>query len=198
MWGGGDNNSVKHTNKKFQILHAGTYKALCVRPWIYETSNEFVLGLQHLVKSVGTVQNAELIIRIRSNEECEISSLEKLLPLSKNCRIKTGGSFQNDLNNADLLISFSSTTIEEALYSRKPVALFGGSNRYRHLSGTSTLPDRKNRSAVYHLTAENMSAMLEAIVVAHHNKPLTENEVAGYVWPDSVPGIDTFITDIIK
>ena len=198
MWGRGKFGSVKRTNKKFQILHAGTYKSLCVRPWIYETSNEFVFGLQRLVQSVEKIENAELVIRIRSIDECEISSLKKLLSLSKNCRIKTDGNFQNDLNNADLLISFSSTTIEEALYARKPVALFGGSNRYRHLPGSSTLPDMKNRSAVYHLTAENMSSMLEAIIAAHYNKPLNENEVAGYVWPDSVPGIDNFISNIIK
>jgi hypothetical protein len=198
MWGWKMNNFSLSHNKTFRILHAGTYKLLCARPWIYETSNEFVFGLQRLVQSVGKVENTELVIRIRSNEECEISSLEKLLPLSKNCRIKTDGSFQNDLNNADLLISFSSTCIEEALYARKPVALFGGSCRYRHLSGSSILPDINNRSAVYHLTEENMSAMLEAIVTAHNNKPLTDNEVSGYVWPDSIPGIDTFISNLIK
>jgi hypothetical protein len=124
--------------------------------------------------------------------------LEKLLPLSKNCRIKTNGSFQNDLNNTDLLISFSSTTIEEALYARKPVALFGSSNRYHHLLGSSILPDMNNRSAVYHLTKENMSEMLEAIIAVHSKKPLTDNEVSSYVWPDSVPGIDTFVSNLIK
>ena len=58
----------------------------------------------------------------------EISSLKKLLPSSKNSQIKIGGNFKDDLSNADMLVSFSSTTIEEALYARKPVALFGGSN----------------------------------------------------------------------
>jgi len=198
MWGYNKSIKVHNSKKRFVILHTGTYKVLCARPWIYETSNEFVFGLQRLVQSVGKVENTELVIRIRSNEECEISSLEKLLPLSKNCRIKTDGSFQNDLNNADLLISFSSTCIEEALYARKPVALFGGSCRYRHLPGSTCIPSKDNRSAVYHLTPENLSIMLEAIVKTHSNKPLTENEVSRYVWPDSVPGIDNFISNIIK
>ena len=35
-----------------------------------------------------------------------------------------------DLNKASLLISFSSTTIEEALQARIPVAFFGGSNSF--------------------------------------------------------------------
>jgi hypothetical protein len=198
MWGWKMNNFSLSHNKTFRILHAGTYKLLCARPWIYETSNEFVFGLQRLVQSVGKVENTELVIRIRSNEECEISSLEKLLPLSKNCRIKTDGSFQNDLNNADLLISFSSTCIEEALYARKPVALFGGSCRYRHLSGSSILPDINNRSAVYYLSDENISEMLNAIMVAHHNKPLTDDEVLGYVWPDFVPSIGDFVLNLAQ
>jgi len=197
MWGYNNSKNIAPKKNSFTILHAGTYKPLCARPWIYETSNEFVYGLQRLVQSVSRVENAELIIRIRSNAECEISSLQKLLPLSKNCHIKTDDSFQNDLNNADLLISFSSTTIEEALYARKPVALFGGSNRYRHMSGSSILPNVDYRSSVYHLTEENMSDMLKAIIAAHSNKPLTDNEVSDYVWPDSVPGIDAFVSKLI-
>ncbi|MBC8490407.1 MAG: hypothetical protein H8D45_30705 [Bacteroidetes bacterium] len=198
MWGWGNLGSVKRTNKKFQILHAGTYKVLGVRPWIYETSNEFVHGLQQFVQAVSSIEDIDLIIRIRSLPECDISSLEKLLPNTDNCQIKTGGSFQDDLSDADLLVSYSSTTIEEALYARKPVALFGGSDRYRHLPGSSTLPDMNNRSAVYHLTKENMSEMLEAIIAVHSNKPLTDSEVSDYVWPDSVPGIDTFVSNLIK
>ena len=198
MWGYNKSIKVHNSKKRFVILHTGTYKVLCARPWIYETSNEFVFGLQRLVLSVRNIENTELVIRIRSNEECEISSLEKLLPLSKNCHIKTDGNFNNDLAEADLLISFSSTTIEEALYAKIPVALFGGSDRYRHLPGSSTVPTADNRSAVYHLTKENISEMLEAIMAVHHNKPLTDDEVLGYVWPNFVPDMGDFVSNLIN
>ena len=198
MWGHKKVSNSNNLKQRFVMLHAGTYKVLGVRPWIYETSNEFVHGLQQFVQAVSSIEDIDLIIRIRSLPECDISSLEKLLPNTDNCQIKTGGSFQDDLSNADLLVSYSSTTIEEALYARKPVALFGGSDRCRHLAGSSTLPNPNNRSAVYHLTKENMSEMLEAIIAVHSNKPLTDNEVSSYVWPDSVPGIDTFVSNLMR
>ena len=58
-------------------MHAGTYKTLCARPWIFETSNEFVKGLQLLVQAVNELDNTKLIIRIRPNLECSIESLKK-------------------------------------------------------------------------------------------------------------------------
>jgi len=198
MWGYKNiNGERKKKSTQRTILHAGTYKVLGARPWIYETSNEFVRGLQFLVKTVNELKNTHLIIRIRDNQECSVSSLRKLLPLSEKCKIKTGGSFLDDLKNADLLVSFSSTTIEEALYARKPVALFGGSERYYHLPGSSSYPDTNKRSAVYHLTKENMIGMIPAITAAHSNKPLTNKELSEYVWPDSVPGINTFFSNLI-
>ena len=199
MWGGVSKLGNLNKKIKFIILHASSYKPIVApRPWIYETSNEFVFGLQQFVNAVKKIDNVELIIRIRSTLECDVSSLDKLLPVSDNCRIKSDGSFQDDLNAADLLVSFSSTTIEEALYARKPVALFGGSDRYRHLPGSNTYPDTSKRSAVYHLTKYNMAKMIPAIATAHFNKPLTDNEVSDYVWPDSVPGIDTFVSNLLK
>ena len=198
MWGWKMNNFSLSHNKTFRILHAGTYKLLCARPWIYETSNEFVYGLQQLINSVRIISNTELIIRIRSAPECSVSSLDKLLPDSINCHIKTDGNFQDDLDSADLVVSFSSTTIDEALYAGKPVALFGGSERYRHLLGSSKLPDGKNRSAVYHISQKNIDEMLHAIIAAHKNEPLTEEELSDYIWPKPVPDHNAFISDIIS
>jgi len=188
----------KTKTRKFRILHCGTYKVLGSRPWINETSNEFVNGLQHLAGVISDIDNVELVIRIRGNDECELSSLKSLLPKSNNCRIKADGSFYDDLAQADLLISFSSTTIEEALNARKPVALFGGSDRYRHLPGSSRPPAGNNRSAVYHLAADNMTEMLTAIKDFHINKPLTEKEITDYVWPKSVPGQDRFVSEVLS
>ena len=61
-------------------------------------------------------------------------TVTKELSNYKNISIVTGGDFIEDLNNSDLLVSYSSTTIEEALNLRKPVLLYGGSNDYTHIS----------------------------------------------------------------
>ena len=199
MWGYKKNNHLSIRERKTRkILHAGTYKSSCIRPWIYETSNEFINGLRHLVQAVKELDDAYLIIRIRPNRECSIRSLRKLLPESDNYEIKTSGSFLDDLMDADLLISFSSTTIEETLNARKPVGLFGGSNRYRYLPGSSTLPTQNKRSAVYHLSEDNLKTMLNSILDVHASKPLTDKELDGYVWPDNIPGREEFIQQILN
>jgi hypothetical protein len=99
---------------------------------------------------------------------------------------------------SDLLISFSSTTIEEALYARRPVGLFGGTDRYRYLPGSSTPPTHNNRSAVYHLSADNLVTMLSSILDAHASRPLADEELDDYVWPDSVRGREEFIKKILN
>ena len=125
--------------------------------------------------------------------EWSVESLKKLLPISPNFTIKTTGRFLEDLKQADLLISYSSTTIEESLYARKPVGLFGGSDRYRHLPGSSIQPNKKNRNAVYHLTNNKLSSMLDAILESHKDSLLSDKELEGYIWPETVPDYEVFI-----
>ena len=199
MWGYKKNNHILRGKKRVRtILHAGTYKALGMRPWIYETSNEFISGLRHLVLAVKELDKAYLIIRIRPNRECSVENLRKLMPESDNYEVKTSGNFLDDLKNADLLISFSSTTIEEALYAHRPVGLFGGSERYRYLPGSDTPPTRNKRSAVYHLSESNLVEMLSSILDVHTSKPLTNEELSGYVWPENVLGRKEFIEKILN
>ena len=199
IWGHKSIKEIKENKRIRTILHAGTYKFLAQRPWIYETSNEFLKGLKQLVKAVSNLDNTRLIIRVRPNLECSLDSFRKLLPVNSKTKIKTSGNFLDDLSEADLLISFSSTTIEEALYARKPVGLFGGSDRYRHLpSGSGDPPSTKNRSAVYNLSKQNLAIMLNSILHAHAFKPLTDEELNGYIWPLNVPGRDDFVDQIFK
>lgn len=182
----------------FTILHAGTYKVLGSRPWIYETSNEFVHGLQQLIQAIRGIDNIHLIIRVREEpQECTLSALECLLPQNSNWELSTTGSFRDDLKRADMLISYSSTTLEEALFARRPVGLFGGSSRYRHLSGMSELPSFNFRSAVYHLNADSLREMLCRIAAAHLNYPLSDKELQPYVWDNNVPGFQDFLNGLM-
>ena len=196
MYGGlNRKNMIRKKNEtKFKILHAGTYKPLGIRPWIFETSNEFVYGLKRLVTVINKLDNIELVIRIREDQECSIKSLKNILPVAKNFTIKSGGSFEEDLTVSDMVISFSSTTIEESLHARKPVGLFGGTSRYRHFDGSSKLPKKNNRSAIYHLTKQNMPDMLRSIANVHSDRGLTDNEIIKYVWPNSIPNKDIFVS----
>jgi len=120
------------------------------------------------------------------------------LPNSSKYRIKIDGSFLEDLQNSDLLISFSSTTIEESLYARRPVGLFGGSERYYHFDGSNTLPTKNNRHAVYQLTKHNLGNMLNAILESHKGSLLTDDELRGYIWPRTVPNYNQFLNYLLN
>jgi hypothetical protein len=174
-----------------QILHAGTYKKLIgLRPWIYETSNEFTDGLVDLIHAVEGVGDTHLIIRFRPMAECDLDALRKLLPRSDCYEIKISGSFLDDLAATDLLVSYASTTIEESLNARRPVLLWGGTRRYRHVPAETAPPSVKRRASVYTAEGvEHLSNILPAILDCHAGKPLTDIELAGHVWPFGTPGV---------
>ena len=174
------------------ILHAGSYKQwVSPRPWIYETPDEFIKGLTSLILATSNINNTKLVIRIRTQPDCSLTNLQKLLPHGDHYEIKSSGSFLDDMSKADLLVSWSSTTIEEALHLRKPVLLWGGSNRYFHLPPCRKFPIPRNRSEVYAPeTIDDLSPMIEAILESHAGKPLTDAELNGHVWPNNIPGVD--------
>ena len=193
MWG--NDNKINNNNDSRIILHAGTFKELGMRPWIYETSNEYIHGLQLLVDAISQIENTLLLIKIRPNIECNVKTVKKLLPYSKNYKIISKGSFQEFIEKARLLISFSSTTIEEALYARTPVGLFGGTSRYRHLNGSINPPSKSARHAVYHLNENNLIKMLHSIL-DFHESPLTDKELKKYTWQENVSNHKDFINHI--
>ena len=86
-----------------------------------------------------------------------------------------------DLAKANLLVSYASTTIEEALYAHRPVLLWGGSQRYKHLPARRENPTEHSRSAVYApKSEEDLLPMLTTILECHAVKPLTDDELKGH------------------
>jgi hypothetical protein len=198
MWGSHMTHNSKRQNALFTILHASTFKVLGSRPWIYENSNEFVYGLQHLIMAIKNMKNVQLILRVqKGRHECSNITLKKLLPKSTNFEFSTADTFEADLEKSDMLISFSSTAIEQALIAKKPVGLFGGSSRYYHLPGNLYPPTMNHRSAVYHLNTENLQKMLASIAIVHRDKQLTVDELRPYIWGDNVLSRNDFIESLI-
>ena len=121
MWGDKNINSnyKKFIHRKEKIiLHASTFKSYFVRPWIYESPFEYILSVNQLIDAVKKFKDVTLVIRVRPTPECSFETLKKLIKKSNNVFLKKDGSFIDDLKKSSLLISFSSTTIEEALYYR--------------------------------------------------------------------------------
>jgi hypothetical protein len=183
-----------------RILHAGTFKPMSMpRPWLYETPDEYIKGVASLIRAVKEMPDTELVVRLRDLPECGLEALEKLLPKAVNCRLRTGGTFLDDLAEVDLLVSYCSTTLEEALCAGRPVLLWGGTPRYRHLPARETLAMANDRAAVYRVEDESMlRPMLESVLAAHDGVPLSEAELAPYVWPEGTASAEDILSDLLK
>ena len=123
-------------NKSYlRLTHAGTLKYRHQRRFIYESSDEYVSALIDICNIVNLLPNIRLVIKTRPQDyELSLQTLRSLLsPLPDNVEIETEKPFDEVLQYTDLLISFSSTTIEEALVNRIPVLLYGGNGRYSHI-----------------------------------------------------------------
>jgi hypothetical protein len=69
-------------------------------------------------------------------------AFRQLVIASDRCKIYCQGSFEDYLQVADLLISYSSTTIEEALQNRVPVLQYDPQGKYCHIPAQRLHPDR--------------------------------------------------------
>ena len=199
MWGYKKSNIANVYNNKFDltILYAGTLKSLGIRPWIYETSNEFFESVKILINVLKDYNNIELIIKARENDECSISNLLTLTNGYSNCFLESKGDFVDYLEKSDLLISYSSTTIEEALNYKKPVAIYGYSDRYIHIVEPK-LNSKSNLKPVYNLNIKNIKKKLPMIINSLTNKKVPDNFFNNYVYNNEAKNLSNYITNNIK
>ena len=135
------------------IIHAGTPKSnKDCRPYVYETSYEYISSICNLAHAVEKIPEAYLIVRFRTTKEISLEDLKELVPFSNKVILSVKESFMDVLGMADLLVSFSSTTIEEALQNEIPVLLYGGSGRYEHIPAFEIKKDKSTeKKAIYHV-----------------------------------------------
>lgn len=175
-------------DRPFRILHAGNYQNWSEYfPWISETSDEFLHGMERLAAAVENVEGVELIFRVRPKKEVDAQTLRSRLKIHPNVVIcGTEEDFLRQLADCDLLVAHFSTTVEQALQMGKPVLLWGNTRRYRQFPGRGTPPDRDSRAAVYAVSREqDLPRMLAAIRDAHHGRPLTPEESRPYRFPEA-------------
>lgn len=136
------------------IIHAGTPKlSTSLRLYVYETPDEYLRALSDLAEAVNAMENTLLVIRFRPSKEISIDELRGRVPFSDKVVLNAEGAFIDLLGIADLLVSFSSTTIEEALQNRIPVLLYGGNGRYQHIQAHEIMRGiRLPPSPVYHVS----------------------------------------------
>lgn len=156
-----ENFSFEKTNV---ILHAGTPKpSNSLRLFVYETPDEYIQALCDLAQAVEKISDTILVIKFRPLPEITINTLKSIVPFSDKVVLCIDKSFLNVLGMADLLVSFSSTSIDEALQNRIPVLLYGGGGRYQHIPAYEIKPDQPvEPSAIYY--AKENEYLNEAII----------------------------------
>jgi len=133
LWGRAVNR-IHHKKDIITIVHASSLKLRHNRRFIYETSDEFLQGMAELIEAIAPFPRLHLILKIRPDiYELSMETMKALLPTKGNVIVETDKSFLDVLPEADLVVSFSSTTIEEALSNKVPVLLYGGHGRYAHI-----------------------------------------------------------------
>ena len=177
----------------YRVLHASNFTEwVGFFPWIMETSLEFIADILALERECNGLEQVELTIRTKPKGEGHPDYLRRLLPDDTRAKVTgTNQPFPEALAEADLMVGFGSTTIEEAMLSRKPVLLWGPTRRYQQLPARSTPPEGEDRAAVYVVhEREQLAPMITAILEAHAGKPLTDAEIADHVWPEGTPTLD--------
>lgn len=175
-----------HGPPRHVLVHAGTPKRRgSIRFHVYETLDEYVQTLSELARAVEQTPGAGLVVTYRPHAELRTDDLRALLPLSDRVALNTDIPFLDLLGMADLLVSFSSTTIEEALQNAVPVLLYGGQGRYRHVPAVEVLPGQScPRSPVYAVRQpEHLVQALPRIMEATGAAPLPDELFGGYRYP---------------
>ena len=171
----------KYLDKKI-LIHAGTPKTRFARRfYVYETTDEYINNINSLIQNVKKIQNAYLIVRFRPNPEMSINNFKELLLPSDCYGIHMEGPFSDYLAIADLLISYSSTTIEEAILNKVPVLLYDPHGKYCHVKDAQPLnPFLEPRidSCYYVSTEEHIYWGLRWIIENH----LEKTDVPKSIW----------------
>jgi hypothetical protein len=184
MWGYNYSKSKDFKYKKnnsdiFKIIYAGTFKPYCLRPTIYETSFELIKSLRALINTVDKLDGFKLTVRMRDEDECSLESLKFLLPRSNNLVFDNSGTFEEQIVRHDCLISFSSTTLEEALSHSIPVCTFTSDSNYRHLEHA------RSPRLIYNLSKETLKDQLISIKESiKNNFQLKSEDKKNILWTE--------------
>ena len=150
----------------FVLLHASTPKPRSyLRPLVYESVDEYIQNLVDLIEAIRDRSDIFLAIRFRPFKGLTARGLELLLPATSNWKIFQNGVFSDYLTLCDALISYSSTTIEEALYAGKPIVLWPGKAGYQHINPKHILgPTSVPINGVWMSDKSNIIANVQEII----------------------------------
>ncbi len=182
------------------ILHAGTPKGgRSTRFYIYETPNEYVQGIVDLAEAVKALSEVRLIVKFRPSKHISIEDLKSQVEFSDRVILSVDEPFLDVLGFSNLMVSFSSTTIEEALANCIPVVFYGGDGRYQHVEAPVYRPgEALPVSPVYAIKdSTHLSAGLENVLAL--TKELTSEAFRPFRFsPEQIDPIEDFLGQFLN
>ncbi|MFC1848879.1 hypothetical protein ACFL27_01610 [candidate division CSSED10-310 bacterium] len=170
------------------IVYAPSMKSRKSRRfYVLESLDELLSSLGDIFEVIATMENVHFIFRIHPGEPISSVQIRKLLRVPQNVSISDRGTYEDVLALADLVISYSSTAIQEALINRIPVVLYDKWNRYNHLDAppvTAEVP-LKTAAAYYIDHKTKLEPALGWILDEHEKKPLSADLFTPYMFPES-------------
>jgi hypothetical protein len=177
----------KFLNKRI-ILHAGTPKSWdSFRPLVYQTIDEYVQNINDVIEAVEEITGIYLAIRFRPQKGLSLEDLRALLKKSDCYGIYIDRSFENYLMASDYLLSYSSTSIEEALQFKLPVIQYDPDGKYEHIRAEVLKYNGINNiSSIYSvLTQKDLRSALEWLNENHHNSDNINLSWSEYAFKDN-------------
>ena len=178
----------QHYDKSI-ILHAGTPKPTHgLRPIVYETVDEYIENINSLIKIVDNLEEVHLLVRFRPSNYLTLKDFLELLVKSNCYSVHSKGTFEDYLTISDLLVSYSSTTIEEALQNMVPVLLYDSQGKYCHIKDAQTLDSSLNIKvdSCYFVDSEKkLSWAIRWLLNNHLRKDISDNIWKRHVFEES-------------
>lgn len=184
------------------IVHAGTPKSRQnMRFHVYESSDEYIQSIQDLVEAVEKVPGTRLIVMFRPSPEISLNDLKTLVSFSGKAILSADAPLIDVLGFTDLLVSFSSTVVEEALLNHVPVLLYGAHGRYQHIKVSNDCFDSGNdlgAGPVYHVRkSSDLPDALQTILDGRENQASLDDDFDPYVYrPEQVTPLSTLLEDL--
>ena len=165
---------------------------------VFEMFDEFLSSASDLVNAINAIEGVHLIIRIHPGRKITSTEVKSLLPPSNKLTVSSSKRpFFELLTITDLMISFSSTVIEDALQSYIPVLLYDKRGRYMHSVSQELGPNIIPKySAVYYIKDSSfLKNGLQWISNNHLKKNIPKSIFNRYVFQENY--YDNFV-DLIS
>jgi hypothetical protein len=154
------------------------------RFFMLETWEELLVSMEDVFEIVSRMGDVHLLFRIHPGSKLTADDFMTLLPFPENVSVSGGGSFEDVLAIADVLLSYSSTCIQEALVNSIPVILYDRWKRYNHLCAyriNGTLP-QKESPAHYIDSKDHLESGLKWILTRQNDWMSREELFDDYVF----------------